>query len=117
MAVKTKIWFPQTTGLECPNPGMGDFQRMFSPFSAFQLTAVSAPSATPQAFCPRKLGQLIVLAGLSLVSAVTGRWLLRAAKIKMESMVGSGELIRLFWHSTDSLNTKKRRREETGIHA
>src|SRR5258708_7079246 len=62
MAVIKKIWFPQTTGLEWPKPGIGTFQRMFSDFSAFQVVAVSNPSAMPQAFVPRKEGQLMDLA-------------------------------------------------------
>src|SRR6185369_15913301 len=60
-AVVTKTRFPQTTGLECASPGIGVRQRMFSPVLPFHLSGRFCPSAIPEAFGPRKDGQLPLL--------------------------------------------------------
>ena len=51
-AVDTKTRSPHTIGLETATPATGVFQRTFSPVAAFQVTAVGAPSATPDAAGP-----------------------------------------------------------------
>src|SRR6186713_1644810 len=48
---------PHTTGLETATPSTGVFHRMFSLVATFQVTAVGVPSATPEAFGPRNMGQ------------------------------------------------------------
>jgi hypothetical protein len=48
-AVVRKIRSPQTTGLECPNPGIAVFHWIFSPVSTFQASGMFEPSATPEA--------------------------------------------------------------------
>src|SRR5688572_16824519 len=58
MAVVTNNRSPQTTGLECPKPGIAVRHRMFSPVFTFQVSGKFAPSATPEACGPRNDGQL-----------------------------------------------------------
>src|SRR5687767_2284629 len=62
MAVIKKMRSPHTIGLECDKPGIVVFQRMFSPFSAFQVVGGLVPSATPEALVPRNEGQFWALA-------------------------------------------------------
>ena len=62
IAVITKIWLAQTTGLACERPGMGVFQRTFCVFSNSQVMGGFVPSATPDAFGPRNEGQFCALA-------------------------------------------------------
>ena len=62
MAVVTKIWFPQTIGLECARPGMPVFHAMLTPLETFQLVGSFWPSATPDAPGPRNEGQFCAVA-------------------------------------------------------
>src|SRR5437868_12103383 len=48
---------PQTTGQECPRPGIGVFQRTFLPAGTSQVVGGNWPSATPVAPGPRNCGQ------------------------------------------------------------
>jgi hypothetical protein len=61
IAVITKIWLPQTTGLACDRPGTGVFQITFSALSTSQVVGGLVPSATPDAFGPRNEGQFCAL--------------------------------------------------------
>src|SRR6516225_9628352 len=58
MAVVTKTRSPNTMGLECARPGISVFQATFCDLPASQETGGLAPSATPEACGPRKVGQL-----------------------------------------------------------
>jgi hypothetical protein len=55
--VDTNTVSPHTMGLERPRPGIGVFQRTFSPVAAFQVAGSDAPSTTPAAAMPRNCGQ------------------------------------------------------------
>src|SRR5215208_7690850 len=61
MAVITKIWLPETIGLECERPGMMVFQSTLCDFSTSQVIGGFVPSATPDAFGPRNDGQSCAL--------------------------------------------------------
>ena len=61
MAVVTNTLFSQTTGEECPNPGIGLFQRILVPALTSQCNGRSCPTAMPDALCPRNCGQFSVL--------------------------------------------------------
>src|SRR5690242_4434220 len=56
-ALVRKMRSPQTTGLECPNPGTADFHRTFLPPSFHSVTGVPVPM--PLAAGPRNCGQLL----------------------------------------------------------
>src|SRR5262245_22404716 len=57
IAADTKTRSPQTTGLDTATPSTGVFHATLSPVAGFQVTAVGVPSATPEAFGPRNMGQ------------------------------------------------------------
>jgi hypothetical protein len=62
---------PHTTGLDCPIPGIGVFQRTPTDFSPSQLTgAFCALTATPEACAPRNCGQFCALAVVRLAVVI-----------------------------------------------
>ena len=55
-AVTTKIWSPQTMGVESPDPGIAVFHLIF--WLLFHWTGGLEPSTTPVWLVPRQMGQL-----------------------------------------------------------
>src|SRR4029450_13441215 len=56
-AVETNTRSPHTTGLDTATPATGVFHNTFSLVATFQVTAVGAPAAAPEALWPRNMGQ------------------------------------------------------------